>query len=335
MRARIYERGERTRQMIKMMSTSSKSRIDRVKQEFQLRGFGGVTSWGARWLYWNVGLYRGTEVATNLHRQYKYNKRVKLYGIQDPIVLFQMGKVGSSTLSASLAQLDFDVPVVTCHTLTDFDAQAAFIKAQSADPTHALQVLERNRHRRDLLFNGRWKNFNVISMVRLPIRRTVSAFFEHWSTTNPELQARNAAGTLSVNSLVDEFLNHYFHNTAGAWFDAQMHRVFKVDVFDEPFDHARGYQIYRRDAVKLLVLRLEDLRRVITPAMQEFLNIPAFTLRAANISETKGYGEIYKQFVERARLPYEYVERMHNTRYARHFYSEQELAAEARFWLRE
>jgi hypothetical protein len=246
-----------------------------------------------------------------------------------------MGKVGSSTLSASLAQLDFDVPVVTCHTLTDFDAQAEFIKTHAVDPTHALQVIERNRRRRDLLFNGRWKNFNVISMVRLPIRRTVSAFFEHWNTTNPEFQARNAAGTSSVNTLVDEFLNHYFHNTADAWFDAQMRPVFGVDVFDEPFDHARGYQIYQRERAKLLVMRLEDLRRVVAPAMQEFLNIPAFSLRAANISETKGYGEIYKQFVERARLPREYIEQMHNTRYARHFYSEQELDADARFWLRE
>ncbi|OQY91009.1 MAG: hypothetical protein B6D41_09465 [Chloroflexi bacterium UTCFX4] len=321
--------------MVKMMSTSTTSRLARVKQEFQQRGFGGVTSWGARWLYWNVGLYRGTELATNLRREYKYNKRVKRYGIQDPIALFQMGKVGSSTLSASLAQLDFDVPVVTCHTLTDFDAQAEFIKTHAVDPTQPLQVIDRNRQIHNLLFSGRWKKFNVISMVRLPIRRTVSAFFEHWSTTNPEFQTRNAAGAESVEFLVDEFLNHYFHNTADAWFDAQMRPVFDIDVFQEPFDHARGYQIYQNNTVRLLVLRLEDLRRVVTPAMQEFLAIPDFTLTAANISETKGYGEIYKQFVERARLPRAYIEQMRNTRYARYFYSEQELDADARFWLRE
>ncbi|GIL15442.1 MAG: hypothetical protein BroJett039_06150 [Chloroflexota bacterium] len=144
-----------------------------------------------------------------------------------------------------------------------------------------------------------------------------------------------AAGAQSVEFLVDEFLNHYFHNTADAWFDAQMRPVFNIDVFQEPFDHARGYQICQSKTNRLLVMRLEDLRRVVTPAMQEFLNIPNFTLTAANISETKGYGEIYKQFVEQARLPHEYVERMHNTRYARHFYSKQELDADARFWLRE
>jgi len=44
--------------MVKVMSTATTSRLARVKQEFQQRGFGGVTSWGARWLYWNVALYR-------------------------------------------------------------------------------------------------------------------------------------------------------------------------------------------------------------------------------------------------------------------------------------
>lgn len=314
---------------------NTQSKWTRVGEIYRARGAGGLAKWSGQWIFWNGGLYHSRVWFETLRQEYKFRKRHKRYGITAPLVLFQMGKVGSSTLSASLNQYNFDVPVVTCHTLTDFDAQAKFIQTHAADPTHPLRVLERNRRRRELLFSGRWKKFNVISMARLPIRRTVSAFFEHWSTTNPEFQARSAAGAQSVEFLVDEFLNHYFHNTADAWFDAQMRPVFNIDVFQEPFDHARGYQICQSKTNRLLVMRLEDLRRVVTPAMQEFLNIPNFTLTAANISETKGYGEIYKQFVEQARLPHEYVERMHNTRYARHFYSKQELDADARFWLRE
>lgn len=314
--------------------TTNMHKVNRLVRQIEENGIGNTIRWGGKWLYWKGGLYYGTIWADSLRKEIRYRKRVKQYGINDPLVLFQMGKVGSSTMSSSLSQLKLDVPVFTFHTLTDFDAHQEFIKQNSIDPTWPLEVLARNRARRKRLFSGRWTNFNVISIVRLPIYRTVSAFFEHWSTSNPEFQRRNQAGTLNVETLVHEFTTHYFHDTAEKWFDSQMRPVFGIDVFVEPFDPVRGYHIYHGVNARLLVLRLENLRTVTAHAMQEFLNIPDFTLVNSNISETKDYGDIYRRFVETARLPREFVETLHNSRYARHFYNAAELENEARFWTR-
>ena len=312
----------------------SNNKLYRITETYQQQGPGGLARWAGKWLYWRGGLYHGTIWLETQRRERRYRKKIKRYGIQDPVVLFQMGKVGSSTMSASLTPLKLNVPVFTFHTLTDFDAHEEFIKQHSVDPTWPLQILAQSRAHSKLLFNGRWKKFNVISLVRSPVNRTVSAFFEHWNTSNPEFQARNAAGTLEVETLTREFATQYFHDTAEQWFDSQMLPVFGIDVFAEPFDPARGYQIYHGENAQLLVLRLEDLRRVATPAMQEFLNIPNFSLRDSNVSESKGYGEIYRRFVETARLPQDLVAKIQSSRYARNFYSAAELDQEARFWTR-
>jgi len=76
----------------------------------------------------------------------------------------------------------------------------------------------------------------------------------------------------------------------------------------------------------------QRLDRVVRAALREFLNIPEFTLLPANIAEDKRFGAIYKERLAQLRLPDDFIQEMNGSRYARHFYSDDELEASVARW---
>src|SRR5262249_47952622 len=56
-----------------------------------------------------------------------------------------------------------------------------------------------------------------------------------------------------------------------------------------------------------------------------FLGIQEFALCNANVSENKEYNDIYKAFVRSIMLPEDYLTRMYDSDFARHFYTDAEL----------
>jgi len=111
------------------------------------------------------------------------------------------------------------------------------------------------------------------------------------------------------------------------WFDRELKSVFGVDVYAIPFDPAKGYEIYESEKARVLLVRLEDLRSRAPVAFGDFLGLGDFRLADTNVAEAKGYADVYRRFVASVRLPHDYIERMYDSRYARHFYSEDELDA--------
>lgn len=100
-----------------------------------------------------------------------------------------------------------------------------------------------------------------------------------------------------------------------------------------PFPKERGYVILERGNLRMLILRMEDLDRCVTPAIREFLGIPDFRLASKNIGEQKAYGQVYQDTLKVLRLPPDYVQRKHATKYARHFYTPEELNASVSRWV--
>jgi len=86
-----------------------------------------------------------------------------------------------------------------------------------------------------------------------------------------------------------------------------------------------GYRIYRRNNVDLLLIRLENLNQCAAAAFKEFLDIDGFTLIDANVASEKVYAPLYKEMKGRIRLPESYLDAMYQSKYTRHFYSEEEI----------
>ena len=174
-----------------------------------------------RWVY-----YRLLDVMFALRLRLAFLSRMS------PIVVYQMGKVGSVTICESLRAARLGRPVVHVHYLTpdgirnamlcNIDAKGLYSPMRSWTSRYVRHRLDHN------LEKGIW---TVISLVREPVARNISAFFENLANTHQDLGSdRQQPGDL-IARLQMRFLETYNHRVPLTWFDDEVKPTFGIDVY--------------------------------------------------------------------------------------------------------
>ena len=182
---------------------------------------------------------------------------------------------------------------------------------------------------------------SVICPIREPIARDVSAFF-YWCLRyqkNQDLTANADLGELEELFLKDSRPHGRDHIPTLAehrftlnWFDEHLKPLTRIDVYKQPFPIDRKWQIYRRGFTRVLVYRIDLERSEQAKLISRFLGIKLDELRPENRSEDRRYAELYSRFRESVKLPEQYIRRMHDSRFAKHFWSPAELKSAADKW---
>ncbi|MBE9102932.1 putative capsular polysaccharide synthesis family protein [Vacuolonema iberomarrocanum] len=254
-------------------------------------------------------------------------------------LVHQMGKVGSSGLYGSLLKAFPSSLILHTHALNE---QAFYkmlyrrlinsgISSRLLIEQHyliTLLLIHELKHKSD-------KTWNLITLVRDPIARNISAFFENLDLNLffPSYLSAKRIEKDEVDFAISTFLSNYPHNLPLNWFDLHIKEVFGIDIFSQPFDKARGYSIYRKDHVNLLLIRLESLNSCYKDAFNDFMGLQDFELQSANMASDKVYKDAYTAFKEYLFLPDSYIDQMYNSRYAKHFYTDDELSQFSTKWL--
>jgi len=242
-----------------------------------------------------------------------------------PILVYQMAKVGSSSIAEALEERKlavFHLHRMNREHLERMRAKRAELGWHLAPlPAHdVLGPILRER----LVDRGR--SVKVITLVRDPIARNFSSYFEHLDRI---WHRQNAHESVPMEELHRGFVERFPHEEALTWFDDELRPVFGVDVYEHPFP-ASGH--LRIGDVLVLKSELDDATKC--AAVSEFLGLRNLVFRPANVTASKAKGEVYKRFVSTLRLDPAYVERMLESRYTRHFYTEAEREAMRRKYLR-
>lgn len=228
--------------------------------------------------------------------------------VRTPICIFQAGKVGSSSLRGTLSE----------------NTDRAVVQAHNWDMLTPKQKVML-RFRRALALP-----IDVISPIRDPVSRNVSAFFENFERdTGQKVSDRS----WTVEEIADLFVSSFAsHHEGIIWFDQYFKPVFGIDVYAEPFPVAEMRKVYRRGRIRALVYRVDLERADQLALVGDFagLELPDWAYR--NISATKDYADIYRRFTESGRLPREYVARMCESRFCRHFWTSEEIDAIRARW---
>jgi hypothetical protein len=265
-----------------------------------------------------------------------YNKtKFFLYSLskKEPIVIYQMGKVGSTSILRSLRRIDLKRPVFHVHTLNEDELKNMKKRYDSRKIAlghnyYAGQLIKELIFRKN--YNEKWK---FITLVREPIARNISAFFQNidlyinWSLKKGEFEEKE------VIELIERFLNNFQHEFPLHWFDIEIQKNLGIDVYKKPFPIEKGYQIYSTDTVDLLLMRCEDINKHAIYALSDLLGLNEFEMRSANIGSQKEYKETYAQFKKMITLPVEYVEHMYSSQLVKHFYSSGEIQVLREKWL--
>lgn len=247
-----------------------------------------------------------------------------------PIVVYQMGKVGSTTVVTSLRALPLERPVWHIHTLNPSELKKMRVDHLSHERAVAgIEYWEGKELHHLLESSKQSEKLSVISLTREPVARNVFAFFQRLDHWYPDFdQQMVARGEEAVFADLREiFIKDYHHECPLYWFDNEVRSMLGIDVYDSPFFPEQGYAHYENDKTKLLVIRLDNLSEQGPALISKFLALDArdFPLIEKNVRERLSYGNAYRHFVKHLSLPSTLLEKMYTSKYVQHFYSEDEV----------
>lgn len=266
----------------------------------------------------------------------------KSHGKQ-PLVIYQMGKVGSMSILYALRSSNLDMPIYHVHALSDQgiiqmeqmywgETFKVFRKSLLPETQHvfASHFLRAQLNKRST--HEKWK---VVTLVREPIARNVSEFFFSIDTTKhdphlPDFYEMYESNAINTSKLIDRFVERFHENSEDSqlplkWFDNEFKTVLGIDVFSSDFPKSKGYQIIREELTDVLLLKLEKIQECYSDAFNEFLELSELRLRRANTARQRKYYPAFKSFMDLVDLPASYVSTMYNSKYMRHFYDDEEI----------
>jgi len=246
-----------------------------------------------------------------------------------PIVLvYQMGKVGSTSIYRALkAEYSNRFELYHTHFLnTNYALELE--KQREQYGWQPFWVYDQTRMLYQALVE-RGHPLNIITLVRDPISRNISAYFNnlHLIWGIPDAYEKK-----SLDELVAGFWERETHELPIEWIDREFREILGVDIYAHPFPHDRGVQFLQSDNRNFLIMQLGLSDEIKGESVCKFLGIDHLKMVRANTAEAKAYAAIYKKFLHEVEIPEWYVEKMFNSQFARHFFSEQERQARMEYW---
>ncbi len=243
-----------------------------------------------------------------------------------PVLVHQMGKVGSTSLLHALRGLRDLPPVCQTHFLTPEGIGEAKATLRGWGITKANHlgfsdfVAPRVRAR-----ESAGTSWQVITIVRDPVARQLSDIYQ-----NPGVVGEAKDGVPSAERVL-EHLTEYFRNFDEStdfvcrWFQREFIELFDFPVYGQSFPYEQGYEIFEGGNVRALVLQLEDFPGVIDDgeALGAFFGreIPA-KISQRNAAHDRDSFNSYDAAKSNLKIPRADLEKIYSTAFARHFYSD-------------
>lgn len=248
----------------------------------------------------------------DLKRSYKNLFKVNIF-------IYQMGKVGSSTLyksiknAAQFHNFDTDTPQKY------FSPVKVGIYGKMRWKFWFWTTKVRINY---LKKNGKVK---LVSLARDPVARNISAYFQVLEN-KPNLKKESSV-------LIKDFFETTNHDVPLTWFDLELKKNFGIDIYDYDFPKEKGYLVIEKGNIELLLLKLEKMSECLI-AIKEFLEVADFNVVNANHATEKWYSQLYKDFKQEIIFPKTYLDKMYNSRYANYFYTDEEINKFYSKWLK-
>ncbi|GGG27325.1 hypothetical protein GCM10011344_30170 [Dokdonia pacifica] len=245
---------------------------------------------------------------------------------EEPVLIFTMAKVGSSSVYHSLKNQS-NIPCFHMHTLSVEEEMNAkeLCKEKGVYPGSRTPVFILHTH---LLEKQR--TFKVISLFRNPIERNLSAFFEAFEVYMG-VPAHLYKG--SLQEIENAFHSKLDHSYCKEWFDTHFKSQIGVNVYEYAFAKAKGHAIIKSNQVDILVLKTNLNDTLKSKLVGDFCGLENFTLQNINVTDAKKEAKLYANFKSYIRFSKSYLEGQLESKYMHHFFTEEEKEALYKKWL--
>lgn len=211
---------------------------------------------------------------------------------KDAILVYQPAKVGSFSLFQSLKKEK--IPCAHIHRIADSDGE---------NTSYYARYPELFKVWRDMLCET--KHIKIITMVRDPIRRSVSAMFQGiYQNCICDIQT---GMNLYDNTLFRIVRDADYGKTGNMfeWFHEELEKTTGIDIFRYDFNKEAGYGIIKEDGIEILILVMEKMNQN-AGVIRDFVGrekMENFTLLRQNVGSEKNYRYLYKDVVKSLQIP--------------------------------
>lgn len=266
---------------------------------------------------------------------YEYRKVVRADTKNNKILIYQMGKVASTSLYKTLRNLNLDASIYHLHVLQPSSIDRV-MKSYRRRFLHTPRIDEHiihSQYLRKLLDKGlrtsepKWK---IITLVRDPVARNISEFFQRLPHQSGTIELESGYGIdANLRSLIQEYFQIYDDKPHPfTWLDLELSAVFDVDIPFCDFPRTSGFKVYRFDHIDLLILKLEQLSDCVEDALADFLDLQKtkkIKLVTANEASKKKQGELYERFKELIEFSPDYLDRMYKNSHLENIYDQDQI----------
>lgn len=242
--------------------------------------------------------------------------------LSDSVLVWQPAKVGSTTIAQGLSK----AKVKNYH----FHHMIGDWILNPLQKKDRIKLLQTDR------------KIKVISLVREPIGRDISRYFQFFNTDlylvdeiskyfadvdNPNIY-EGAIKFLENRSMVGECGGIF------EWFNQEIKEFLGIDIYKYPFDRKKGYQILCEGNVELLLIKTEKLSDC-EDVIAEFVSAPKFSLENKNMGENKLYKYAYRDLKQNIEIPEKILNFYYKGNVAMdHFYTKEEKENFLKKWLK-
>ena len=216
--------------------------------------------------------------------------------IYNKILLYQYGKVGSTSLKESNFGMYYD-------------------KIQVAYPCHMIQVHDHKIVRDIIIKEGKKKNL-VINIQRLPIDRNISWFYQWIDTENPSWKIK------SINELIETYNEKHSVRDLDKWMEIFC-RVLKINL-DFEFDKNKKYSIIETEKNTILFFKYEDYDYICKNILKPIYGINSN--KTINVSSNKNRsGTSFTEFKKTYKVSNAEKEYIRNSFFFNKFYTKEQI----------
>ena len=223
-------------------------------------------------------------------------------------IVFTMGKVGSTATRRALTNaglLCFDL-----HSLRYSEPATVLRWHAQITALHDAGVMTAN-------------NVVFISLVREPVSRNLSGYFQNLSRRFPDRIPE-------AEEAVKVFLEQYSHKIPENWFKREWIPHTGIDPYRQSFDLKEGYKIYG-EPVRAVIMRADLADQKKSKILSQIFG-QEIELKRDNVGSHKSYSKLYLEICNSGIIPEEYVQEQYSTNFAQHFWSGDEREALVAKW---
>lgn len=234
---------------------------------------------------------------------------------ENSIVIYQMGKVGSSSIERELKKNG--VHVIHTHKL--YPSDVFFYDLSRIDKMKRLRTKFHNWLTYQIF---KKKKCKVITIVRDPLKRNLSQMFHHLDLLVYSRNKENTRREVSADKLFLEIFKNDINLTyANDWFEKEFFPALGIEYNDIQFDFNKKCSQLKKGNKDILIIKFEDINNI-NGVLSEFCNIDEFTIQRANDSKDKWYSSLYRDFSRTLVVEESEYRKMYSGKFYKLFYKD-------------